>query len=293
MGAGVALAFKKKYPKMFKEYAKSCKNQEIKPGHPSVWSDCDLFSKDIEIINFPTKDHWRRPSEYAYVESGLIWLSNYLKCKSNKIVTLPALGCGHGGLDWKKVRQLILDHLKDSPAKILVFEPSSSKNAGKVPNGLSNLPSKLSAVGVHIINDQSPSYPSLLHRYTGKDLYFLGSNTKNIEFDVTLICGSKPTDQEREVVQKFIAFCSVNKLSILFGGSVFEKKLAVECSINGLDVGVFLPAGIFQSAEKIRNQKSYKNIILLSIGDPFKTFDKKEYLPSVLSRMFITHKTII
>ncbi|MGO3644378.1 MAG: macro domain-containing protein, partial [Pseudoalteromonas sp.] len=37
MGAGVALAFKKKYPEMFREYARQCKEKEIVPGKPTVW----------------------------------------------------------------------------------------------------------------------------------------------------------------------------------------------------------------------------------------------------------------
>ena len=64
-------------------------------------------SKNIEIINFPTKDHWKNPSEYEYIEKGLIWLSNYLKEKDTLTLTLPALGCGHGGLDWIIVKKLI------------------------------------------------------------------------------------------------------------------------------------------------------------------------------------------
>ena len=127
MGAGVALAFKNKYPEMFKEYVRQCKANEISPGKPSVWKKEDMFSKGIEIINFPTKAHWRNPSEYEYIESGLIWLSDYLKNKEGLTITLPALGCGHGGLDWVNVKKLILNYLSETKNNILVFEPESSK----------------------------------------------------------------------------------------------------------------------------------------------------------------------
>lgn len=59
MGAGVALLFKNKYPKMYKEYVRQCKNNEISPGNPTVWKEGDMFSISLEIINFPTKDHWK------------------------------------------------------------------------------------------------------------------------------------------------------------------------------------------------------------------------------------------
>ena len=74
MGAGVALAFKNKYPEMFREYVQKCKENEIHPGKPCVWKQEDMFSKGIEIINFPTKNHWRNPSKYEYIEDGLVWL---------------------------------------------------------------------------------------------------------------------------------------------------------------------------------------------------------------------------
>jgi hypothetical protein len=39
MGAGVALLFKTKYPDMYKQYVKDCKNGLIKPGAPTIWSE--------------------------------------------------------------------------------------------------------------------------------------------------------------------------------------------------------------------------------------------------------------
>lgn len=112
MGAGVALAFKKRFPEMFDDYAEKCRSGIIRPGLPSVWLQKDMISKDIEIINFPTKNHWKNPSEYHYIDDGLEWLSKYLEDKSGKVVTLPALGCGHGGLDWDRVRSMIAEKLK-------------------------------------------------------------------------------------------------------------------------------------------------------------------------------------
>ncbi len=126
MGIGIALQFKERYPKMFKAYKKECKNKNIQPGKPYVWSYYHLCHEYI-IINFPTKDHWRNPSKYEYIESGLVWLRKYLKDRGEVKVTLPALGCGHGGLDWTKVKLLIMKYLKGLDANIYVFEPSDSR----------------------------------------------------------------------------------------------------------------------------------------------------------------------
>lgn len=122
MGTGVALAFKNKFPKMYKEYRSLCKRQKIDPSHPHVWRE-----KDLIIINLPTKIDWRNPSEYSYIEENLVWLRNYLLKKEDLVITLPALGCGHGKLSWKKVKEMIEDYLDDLSVEILVFPPSSSK----------------------------------------------------------------------------------------------------------------------------------------------------------------------
>ncbi len=290
MGAGVALAFKKKYPEMFKEYARECKEKEIAPGKPTVWKEGDMFSKGIEIINFPTKNHWRNPSEYEYIEDGLIWLSNYLKNKEGLTITLPALGCGHGGLDWGEVKRLILKYLKKTSNNILVFEPEASKNAGK---NLSITPEKISelkSLGVSLVRKNEKYYPIGLTRYTEKDLWVIGNLTT--EFDIAIISGTKPSEEEKSVVNELINYCEVNNHSVLFGGSAFDKRMATVAMKKGVKTGVFLPSGIYNSAEKMLKNKVDGHLSILSIGDPFTVFDKREYIPSVLSRMFICKSVI-
>ncbi|MFH0904043.1 MAG: macro domain-containing protein [Methanobacteriota archaeon] len=126
MGAGVALAFRKKYPEMFREYQKACKSGNIMPGKLFIWKN---FSGDW-IINVPTKRHWKELSRYEDIESGLIALHDYLKDKGHVRVVLPALGCGHGGLDWERVKIMIKKYLGELEAMIMVFEPLDSIKAG-------------------------------------------------------------------------------------------------------------------------------------------------------------------
>ena len=275
---------------MFKEYVRQCKANEILPGKPSVWKKEDMFSKGIEIINFPTKDHWRNPSEYEYIESGLIWLSEYVKNKEGLTITLPALGCGHGGLDWKKVKKLIIHYLAETKSNILVFEPESSKNAEIESFITSNKLADLENLGVSVIRKNEKSYPPGLIRYTEKDLWFFGRIIT--EFDISLISSTKPNEQEKKVVLKLIEHCKINRLSILFGGSSFDKKMALHSIRQGVETGIFLPSGISYSAEKNREKGATDNLSVLSIGDPFKSFDRKAYMPSVMGRMFICKSVI-
>ena len=133
MGCGVALAFKNKYPKMFREYRQLCKFRQIQPG--VLWNY--RTSDDKLIVNFPTKDHWRKPSEYSYVERGLNDLRSRLILYATfttsdlPVVAIPALGCGHGGLDWDVVKAMITQYLGDlENVEIYVFQPHDSTQMG-------------------------------------------------------------------------------------------------------------------------------------------------------------------
>lgn len=50
------------------------------------------------IINFPTKRHWRDPSQLEDIEAGLIDLAATLTVLNIHSVAIPQLGCGLGGL---------------------------------------------------------------------------------------------------------------------------------------------------------------------------------------------------
>jgi O-acetyl-ADP-ribose deacetylase (regulator of RNase III) len=125
MGAGVALAFKTRYPEMFRAYKRACDAGELKSGQLHVWKTLNEW-----IVNFPTKRHWREGSRYEDIESGLTALRDYLATQGTVRVALPALGCGHGGLDWSRVSEMIRGHLRDLDAQISVFEPSDSLTVG-------------------------------------------------------------------------------------------------------------------------------------------------------------------
>lgn len=126
MGAGVALAFKFRYPEMFRAYRRACEEGRIRPGEIDVWRTLTEW-----VINFPTKRHWRNKARYEDIESGLNSLHDYLKGQGSVRVALPALGCGHGGLEWTRVAAMIDAKLRDLDADVYVFEPSDSWAAGE------------------------------------------------------------------------------------------------------------------------------------------------------------------
>ncbi|MCB9168861.1 MAG: macro domain-containing protein [Flavobacteriales bacterium] len=128
MGKGIALQFKQAFPENFKRYAAACKAGELEPGK-LLFTTEHTVQGDRIIINFPTKTEYYRKSKYEYIEAGLATLATELPARGISSVAVPPLGCGHGGLNWEKVRRMIEDHLGPLPMRVVVFEPSEAVKA--------------------------------------------------------------------------------------------------------------------------------------------------------------------
>jgi len=124
MGKGIALQFKRAFPHNFEIYKDACLNGNFRTGQILAVRDSELVLGERLIINFPTKQHWKMPSTYDYIESGLNTLVAYLKESPVKSLAMPALGCGNGGLDWTRVKLMIEQHLSALDTDILVYEPN-------------------------------------------------------------------------------------------------------------------------------------------------------------------------
>jgi uncharacterized protein YwgA/O-acetyl-ADP-ribose deacetylase (regulator of RNase III) len=103
MGKGIALEFKNRFPEMFEDYVKRCARREVKPGIPYLYKG--LFPP--QIINFPTKDHWKSVSRISDIERGLQHLVSHYREWEVTSLAIPPLGCGNGQLEWKTVGPLI------------------------------------------------------------------------------------------------------------------------------------------------------------------------------------------
>lgn len=133
MGKGVALQFKLAFPDNFQFYQKACRNNEVHPGKMLVFEIRGLENPKY-IINFPTKIHWRQKSRYEFIEEGLEDLIEIIKTKSIKSISLPPLGCGLGGLDWRKVRPIIESAFSRIPnVEMFLFEPVGAPTPAEMP----------------------------------------------------------------------------------------------------------------------------------------------------------------
>lgn len=122
MGKGLALQFKSRYPRMYEDYKFRCNQGEVKSGEPYLWED-DF----VQILNFPTKRHWRDRSLLQDIEDGLKFLAESYVRMGIQSLALPPLGCGLGALNWSDVQPLIVKHLGAIPdLDVYVYEPQET-----------------------------------------------------------------------------------------------------------------------------------------------------------------------
>ena len=119
MGKGIALEFKNQFPEMHDDYLDRCKRGEVKLGLPYLYRT--LFPP--QIINFPTKDHWKSMSKVSDIEHGLKYLLNHYKEWGVQSLAIPPLGCGNGQLEWRAVGPLIYRNTTQMDVPVEMYAP--------------------------------------------------------------------------------------------------------------------------------------------------------------------------
>jgi len=129
MGAGLALEFALRYPEVEKQYEDDCKNKKVKTGEILTYKTHDCL-----VIDFPTKNHWKFPSELKWVSEGLDYMVKHYKEWNIKSIAIPPLGCNNGGLDFERqVKPLIEDKLKNIDLDVVIcIDPGIAEGKEKV-----------------------------------------------------------------------------------------------------------------------------------------------------------------
>lgn len=118
MGKGIALAFKRKYPRMYDDYVARCNRGEVKLGNPYLYKAADHM-----IVNFPTKDHWRAVSRLEDIVAGLEFLKLHYQAWGITSLAVPPLGCGNGQLEWEVVGPTLHRHLAELEIPVELYVP--------------------------------------------------------------------------------------------------------------------------------------------------------------------------
>lgn len=124
MGKGIALQFKERFADNYALYAEACKRGEVNIGKMFITSTNSMINPKW-IINFPTKKHWIHKSKYEFINAGLDDLTIQIKERNIKSLAIPPLGAGQGGLDWQKVKSILIEKLSGLDIEIIIYEPTA------------------------------------------------------------------------------------------------------------------------------------------------------------------------
>lgn len=114
MGKGIAAEFKRRYPEMYEAYRGFCEQRLLAVGKLQLYRSPNKW-----VLNFPTKEDWRRPSKLEWIELGLKKFVSTYTDQGITSIAFPMLGCGNGQLQWDDVRPVMERYLK--PLTIPVF----------------------------------------------------------------------------------------------------------------------------------------------------------------------------
>lgn len=124
MGKGVALEFKVRFPEMYKDYIYRCSKKQVRLGEPYLFRS--LFPPNI--LNFPTKEHWRSVSRLSDIIRGLVYLKAHYQEWGIISLAVPPLGCGSGGLEWKVVGPTLARFLNNFDIPVYLYAPYGTPN---------------------------------------------------------------------------------------------------------------------------------------------------------------------
>lgn len=131
MGKGLAKEFRDTFPKMYEDYRERCQGGHVRVGEPYLYkvpkedwvAKGDKVPKEEElwILNFPTKDDWRRPSRLEWIKMGLEYFVAHYQSWGIKSIAFPQLGVRNGKLPWDKVKPLMERYLGQIDIPVLIY----------------------------------------------------------------------------------------------------------------------------------------------------------------------------
>ena len=121
MGAGIAVGFRDRYPRMYEEYRRRCKAKprEFNVGDVFFWKEEGL----PPAFNLGTQeDYWRGRATCQTIEMALLAMKRRATEEGITSIAIPRIGAGYGGLSWKKVRAIIDSVFGSWPGTLYVYE---------------------------------------------------------------------------------------------------------------------------------------------------------------------------
>jgi O-acetyl-ADP-ribose deacetylase (regulator of RNase III) len=117
MDSGIAVAFKKRWPRMFDDYAAHCADGRFHLGDVLVWNE-----ENVVIYTLGIQEHWKKKAKlpaFARALRRMVFLAQHAGVER---IGLPRIGAGLGGLDWPRVHSILAEVGTETAVTLVVFE---------------------------------------------------------------------------------------------------------------------------------------------------------------------------
>jgi O-acetyl-ADP-ribose deacetylase (regulator of RNase III) len=189
MGRGIARQFEAAFPAESKIYKEACRRKQVKTGKIFVVDVVPQIGRELPhyIFHFVTKDHWSKPSKIEWVKDGLIDLVQQARALNIRSISVPPLGCGHGGLAWEVVGPMIIEAFEDLPdIQVFLHPPEGAPLPEEmIHSGAAPKMTKASALYIQLLKNYCVVEPTFTHLELQKLAYFLqeaGETSLRLEF---------------------------------------------------------------------------------------------------------------
>jgi len=117
MDAGISIAFKKRWPAMFEEYAARCADGRLHLGDVLMWTD-----GETTIYNLAIQQHWKTRSKLAALTRALHKMVQMAEQAGIVRVGLPRMGAALGAPDARRVKSIVEGIGAQTSVELVVFE---------------------------------------------------------------------------------------------------------------------------------------------------------------------------
>lgn len=118
MGKGIAVQFKKRWPEMFSDYKRLCKENQYRPGNILIWVSRDGTC----VFNLMTQWDWWNPERATLkaIEELAKEMLHQAYMKNIPYIAMSKIGAGLGGVEWNDVRAVLEPLAENSPVELRV-----------------------------------------------------------------------------------------------------------------------------------------------------------------------------
>lgn len=123
MGAGIAKTVRELYPEVYEVYREACEQELF-----TVGGILPVKTHDNRIIvNMASQDKPGANARYDWLEETVAATMSYMDKNNYSSLALPQIGSGIGGLEWRKVKNIIernVPYFFEGVIELWTFDPT-------------------------------------------------------------------------------------------------------------------------------------------------------------------------